>query len=546
MLLSPTTLRCSACKRDLCFSSMAKITAAKPGQRWKQGDGRWGLVSGARTLKPGCLRQTCSAVGLRHWFLLQMKRRFIGMWNCWNDISNIFGICLNRGICMKRRIRHSTLPYTKMPALTKKQYCIIDVALKRLHGVKSFLVQKSMKDFVGVNFLLRELHLTDNRTALLTDVGLAHMQMIVATLDKADFFDGLTDYSDIWNACWRVFEDLLSKGVVTDNAVEFLKLVRERLDVDIGSHTYAVPLFGIEMEGIEEITLGSMKIVRPSISHLDTAGVNHAHADLLSVIEATKQYLWLFGSAKGTPKVAERKFHGQAQLAAGMLAVYAASMFESGASAFRIGVIMSPEQAYGPARWISWDNNNLELTTHGKFIRAQQFKVNGELLDQFATASGFARAFKIFESEQRTELEEAITKGIYWYSDAHRDSVSVMKLIKYWSCVETFFSADKNGITKAVSTGLASVLVFGGYNFVPATEYGSLKRKITKLYSLRSRAVHGAAYEHVSERDASDLSQWVAWMLINMVMFVERGYTKVAEIKKITDQLDIKFDAGEK
>ena len=268
-----------------------------------------------------------------------------------------------------------------MPALTKKQHRVIDVALQRLYGVKSFLVPKSNKEFAGVHFLSRALRLTDNLTVLLTDVGFAHMQKIVATLDDADFFDGLTDYSDIWSACWRVFENLLSKGVMPDNAVEFLVLVRERLDADIGSHTYAVPLFGIEMEGIEEITLGSMKIVRPSISHLDTAGVNHAHADILSMIEATKQYLWLLGSVKGTPKVAERKFHGQAQLAAGMLAVYAASMFEGGASAFRIGVIMSPEQAYGPARWISWDNNNLELTTHGKFVRAQQFKVNGELLD---------------------------------------------------------------------------------------------------------------------------------------------------------------------
>jgi hypothetical protein len=120
-----------------------------------------------------------------------------------------------------------------------------------------------------------------------------------------------------------------------------------------------------------------------------------------------------------------------------------------------------------------------------------------------------------------------------------------MRLIKYWSCVETFFSADTRDITKAVSTGLASVLVFDGYSFVPVAEYSSLKKKIAKLYNLRSRAVHGAAYEHVSERDASDLSQWVAWMLINMVTFVEHGYTKLAEIKEITDQLDSKFDAGE-
>lgn len=449
------------------------------------------------------------------------------------------------GTCMGAESGSQYSPSTTMPILTKKQHRIVDMALERLNGAKSLLVPKSSKDFAGGKYLLRELRLSDNRTILLTDVGLDHMQSIVATLDEADAFGGLADYSDIWNACRRVLEDLLSKGMMPDNSVEFLELVQERLGADIGSHTYAVPLFGLEMDGIDEISLGSMKIVRPSISHLEAAGVNHAHANLLGTIEATKQHLWLLGSAKGTSEVAERKFHGQAQLAAGMLAVYAASMFEGGASAFRIGVIMSPEQAYGPARWISWDNSDLQLRTHRRFIKGQQFKVNSELLVQFAAASGFARAFKIFESDQRTQLEEAITRGIYWYSDAHRDPVSVMRLIKYWSCVETFFSADNKDITQAVSTGLASVLVFGGYNFVPATEYASLKKKIAKLYNLRSRAVHGAAYEHVSERDAADLSQWVAWMLINMVAFVEHGYTKVMEIRDIADQLDNKFAVAE-
>jgi len=229
-----------------------------------------------------------------------------------------------------------------------------------------------------------------------------------------------------------------------------------------------------------------------------------------------------------------------------MLAVSAASMYERGASRFRIGVVMSPEEGHGPAIWLSWNDRNLDLTTHHKLIGSQQFKINSDILEQFAASGVFARAFEIFESSSRTQLEEAITKGVYWFSDAHRDAAPVMRLIKYWSCIETFFSADNKDITRSVSVGLASVLVYGGYNFVPETEYLSFKKRVAKLYDVRSRAVHGAAYHHVSERNVDDLSQWAAWLLISMISFVERGYTKTGQIKAMADRLDQKLKgAGE-
>lgn len=159
-------------------------------------------------------------------------------------------------------------------------------------------------------------------------------------------------------------------------------------------------------------------------------------------------------------------------------------------------------------------------------------------MNQFITSNIFNRAFKIFESSSRTELEEAIARGIYWYSDAHRDTISVMKLIKYWSCIETFFSFENKDITNSVSAGLASVLVYGGFEFAEVDEYINLKKKISKLYNMRSRAVHGGSYNHVSEINIAEISQWTAWMLINMISLTERGYTQTSQIKIKTDQLD--------
>lgn len=266
--------------------------------------------------------------------------------------------------------------------------------------------------------------------------------------------------------------------------------------------------------------------------------------DLTRVMEATQHYLWLLGSAYGTSEIAERKFHERAQLVIDILAILAASIYNRGASPFRISIVMSPQEVYGPAVWLIWTDKERSLMTHQTIGSFQQFKIDDELVKEHISGSILTRAFEIIESENRTELEEAVTSAIRWFSDAHRDTVPVMQLVKYWSCIETFFSGDGKDITKSVSTGLANVLVYGGFGFVPKKEYVSFKRSIAKFYNLRSRALHGAAYYHVSQYDIDKLSQWVAWLLMNMVSFVQRGYTKIGQVKEIAERLDAKVIAG--
>ncbi|HNG82878.1 MAG TPA: HEPN domain-containing protein, partial [Burkholderiaceae bacterium] len=87
----------------------------------------------------------------------------------------------------------------------------------------------------------------------------------------------------------------------------------------------------------------------------------------------------------------------------------------------------------------------------------------------------------IFETEERTPLQEAIARAFHWFADAHRDPTPVMQFVKYWTCIETFFSNDRDEITKSVSIGIAAVLVFGGYEFVPQGDYARVKRRAANL-----------------------------------------------------------------
>ncbi|MCL5060559.1 MAG: HEPN domain-containing protein [Candidatus Thermoplasmatota archaeon] len=318
-----------------------------------------------------------------------------------------------------------------------------------------------------------------------------------------------------------------------------MQAIADLVAQEVDDHTFAVPLLGIELAGVDSFALGAVTILRMSVDVLNSAGVKHDHADVPHLLELNKHYLWLIGSTRGTPSAAQKRFSEQATLAVGMLAITAASMHEWGASTFRIGIVMTPEEATGRSVWFSWHERGRGLITHYAFPSGQLFPVNTALGDESDMVRMIFHAFAILQASDRTQLEDAIARAVYWYSDAHRDPVLVMKLVKYWSCVEAFFSFEKDEvITHAVAAGLASILVFGGFQFVPPSGYSALKKQIVDLYSLRSRAVHQGSHQHTTEHQIAQFSQWVAWMIINMVGLVEQGYTTLKEVKAQTDRLD--------
>ena len=428
--------------------------------------------------------------------------------------------------------------------LSAKRSRTIDYALSRLGGAKSFIPIRSIEDFRKVPFG-HELQLSGNRMGLLSEHGMEQVRLIVRTLHEADLFGGLADYSDLWSACWKTLEELISKGQIAESAIEWLELISARIGPRIQSRIFAVPFVGVDFEGIDELPLGSLKLLRPTIRLHDEAGVDHGFADVPKIIGRYRdRELWLKGGARGTRSVAEKRFRTLSDLIAGLLAVAAAAMLKSGAARLFISANMTGHDSHGDATWFSWEESGASFTLHRSGIRGVPFVINADLREQLVEASVFAAAMRIFESESRTPLEEAIARGFHWYADAHRDPTPVMKFVKYWSCAETFFSSDQTDITRSVSVGIAAVLVFGGYGFVPVENYSSLKKRIAKLYALRSKAVHRASRSHITEMDVGELSRCVAQLLINAVSFVERGYRTPDEIKRHSERLDGQVEQG--
>ncbi len=409
---------------------------------------------------------------------------------------------------------------------------------------KGFGVPQELDDFKVPNALSKTITLDNHREILLTDSAMSAVEEIAAILYEADPFGGLAGYGDIWNACRQVIKDLISKRHRPDDGAEYVSLATEIVRGAICVHTFVVALFGIDLEDVDELALGSLKVVRPSRAYIDSLGLNHSGDSAERFVEHTKGYLWLTGSVRGTYNVSKQKFREIAQLATGMLAIVAASLFERGAHGFRIGIAMSPEEMYGRAEYVSWSETDKALTVTLQFTRAQHLAIDTRMRMNIEASIIGKRAFSIIESQHRTDLEEAIVRAVYWYSDAHRDETAVMRFLKYWSCIEAFFSGDRDEITKSVSIGLAATLTHSSLNFCEPKEYLSLKRRIAHLYAPRSKAAHRAAYGHVSDRDVSDLSQWVSWLIVSAIAFVERGATTCTQVRDWAYRVDSQHGAA--
>lgn len=429
------------------------------------------------------------------------------------------------------------------PAFRPKQARIIQRALTQLAGTKSYKPIRSIEDFGEAPFG-RELQLTNHRMVLLTDRGMEQVERIVNTTVEADPYAGLADYADVWSASWKTLEELVSNGQMAESAQEWLSLISARIKPQIRTRLIVVPFVGVEFKAID-VVLGSFKLLRPSIRHLDAMGVNHAWADVPTITAGYRdRELWLHGGARGTPRVAERRFRTLSDLVAGLLAVAAAVLSKSGATRIFISPNMTGHDSHGDATWFSWEEPNANFTIHRSGIRGVPFEIDSDLREQLYRASTIATAMRIFEAEKRTLLEEAIARGFHWFADAHRDPAPVMQFVKYWSCIETFFSIDEEEITRSVSIGVAAVLVFGGYEFAPREEYSNVKKRVASLYGLRSQAVHRASRSHITESDVAELSRYAAQLLINAVSFVERGYQMLDEIKRHSMRLDEEIERG--
>lgn len=159
-------------------------------------------------------------------------------------------------------------------------------------------------------------------------------------------------------------------------------------------------------------------------------------------------------------------------------------------------------------------------------------------VERLRASEWFVELTRIIQGGSDSDAENAVRRAIYWFFDAQADTSAEMQLVKFWSCIECFFSFENSGkTTTKIKRGLTALLTFGGYGFTTLETWRDLEREIDTLYELRSSAVHDARHSHVSDRDITTVSKWAAWAILEIAELISIGYKSRAQIKEQTDRL---------
>lgn len=382
---------------------------------------------------------------------------------------------------------------------------------------------------LGKNYLWHEFRVQGGKSLLLSEKGMVAFKGICAILESAQLVQ-YTEPFDAVNEFRSALRDSLSDKNLPDNASQLIEIITTRLKESRHKYWHVVPVHGLELKGVESVPLGSLTLERPTEESLEAKGAKLS--ENVTVEEMVGPGLCLVGTVYGTEAFARREFKFRADVVIGVLAAVASVCFEYGAMHFRMTSETTASGARAASRGVSWRDDRPTVCWSRNMMEHQNLEINSELSEYIQEAGYVTHALALSSKTDLSLLEQALIRSFFWFSDAQRDTARVMQLVKYWSCAEAIFSGKGESITKAVSEGVATVLVCG-VQVEPPERYREIVRILTKLYDLRSKAVHDARYDHVTYQDVATLSRWTGWMLLGVAGMIHEGsYTDVDQIQR--------------
>jgi len=341
---------------------------------------------------------------------------------------------------------------------------------------------------------------------------------------------------DIYQACKIELGRMYEQEYPSKDIATFLASVEAVMKSKIVTRRFYTTLHGLSLSGVEHMQVGRLIVLNPDLAILEDCVANDAMID--GTWSRMKRGLWVSVEITGSRKYAERRFFEDVKAACGLLAVSLTTALERGGSAVRITPSMDGRVRPSAATWFSIEMSSNELCTSSSMKGFQSINLDDVYIEGLQTSEWFIELTRIIQEEGGSDAEHAVRRAIYWFFDAQADTSAEMQLVKFWSCIECFFSFENSGeITTKIKRGLTALLTFGGYGFASLDTWRDLEREIDVLYELRSSAVHDARHSHVSDRDVTKVSKWAAWAILEIAGLISRGYETRAQIKEQTDRL---------
>jgi hypothetical protein len=412
-----------------------------------------------------------------------------------------------------------------------------DSDLATLLQVKELLPGiKALKAFGQMEMLYREVKTPSGGRIYLSDKANASFLRLVRTVEAHLPSRDLVTSDEIYQACKRELGCLYELDTPLSSIVTFLASVETRIQSEIATHRFYTTLDGLSLDGVDQLKVGRLIVEVPRLAILESTDASKERVS--NTWERMQRGLWVSGEIRGSRKYAEQRFFEDVKSACGLLAVSLTTVLERGGGAVRLTPTMSGRVRPSAATWFSVDTSSGVLSTSASMTGFQSITLNAQQVEDLHASEWFLACTRIIQEGADHDAEHAIRRAIYWFFDAQTDTSPEMQLVKFWSCIECFFSFENSGkTTSKIKHGLTALLTFGGFGFSSLEAWRTLEKEIDISYGLRCTAVHDARHSHVSGRDITYVSKWAAWAIIEMSMLVTLGYETRAQIKEQTDRL---------
>lgn len=167
----------------------------------------------------------------------------------------------------------------------------------------------------------------------------------------------------------------------------------------------------------------------------------------------------------------------------------------------------------------------------------EKFPINEDRVRELKEKVFLDEIVKIFNSNERTELEGCIVTAIYWAGEAQNEFDWDVAFLKYWTALECIFSYKKEQITHSLAKGVSILIAFSNYRFIEINNISEVYKKISKLYEMRSQIIHRGLRGTINELQLADICKYTSWTILSLLDLRAIGYTIMEEIDNQTTRL---------
>lgn len=419
--------------------------------------------------------------------------------------------------------------------LLPKQKRIIKRDVSLILSLKGLSFPKTIEDLKALGFFSPKIKVGNKEIYLSVD-GRTALRRICDIINQSKTYENLLTYSDIYKVVLHEIERWLSDQLVP-NDVEFLTPLDKLLSEKIDTHTFVCKIDGISFDNIDNIVAGSREIRKYEDDLIED--ISDVPDNISEAINKEYSGNWVvLGSEKGSSAVAQEKFFHNAELLLSIFRLFSCAFYGRAIHNINIRLINNCSHAFGPASCFGWPNSTKSISFTRYFRSEQDFKINKDLLEHLIADCFFKELHSLIDKQDRTEVEDAVIKSLYWIGEAQKDPSPAAAWLKLWSCLECFFTLGDDEITEKNARGISSILLYGGYLHDKYDDYDKVKKKIKNFYKLRSKIVHRAEFTHIDLILLEELSYISAWIIVSMVSLADRGYTTLSQVQEQIERLD--------